>query len=151
MRPAPYSLIVCPSDYPHAEGLLAAFMPAVLAGVPLILPCLAGQGLPEGIGKDLLAALELAGAEECVLADGAAVLQGLSMLYASLGIGRLVLLEQPQGWKDLALWALERGMPVLSLKRERTAFSADAFHQGVWAWPELGPDWFRTRALTMTG
>ncbi len=41
MAPAPYTLLVCDSAYAFPSCLLAALMPAVLAGCPLILPCFA--------------------------------------------------------------------------------------------------------------
>lgn len=65
VAPSPYALLVCEASYAHPAALLAAVMPAILAGVEEILPCFVhcGDGAAMPPAAPLLAALELAGVE----------------------------------------------------------------------------------------
>ncbi len=165
--PMEYALIVCDASYPHASCFLAALMPAILAGVPTILPCLLLPDAPSEANcfpsseslafphknhtqgaapfphnAALLTAIELAGIE-----------QPYALPKATLHA--LVTHLAPQQKSGCILHVAE-GPPVLSfphtlLNRKATlashAFSADAAHADTWVWPELAPSQFRTRRM----
>ena len=120
--PADFALIVCAADYSHPTAFLAAIMPAVLAGVPAVLPLFIHRETP---GNDaspqsdtlpcfpLLAALELAGVERAFALDEAAALAALRELQTDRG--RLLFIgERPFG-DSLALYAHQSGMLFRSL------------------------------------
>lgn len=101
--PAPWALIVCDSDYPSPAALIAALMPAVLAGVSRILPCF----LPVGgdISSSLLATLELSGVEEAYAAEEGEVIALARTLTEADGKGRIILLGRASSFESLALFA----------------------------------------------
>lgn len=124
-NPAPYALVCCPADYAQPAALLAAVMPAVLAGVREVLPCLL---LPDGWSEDfspdceqqaapLLAAMELAGVERVFYATPQDAADLLDILGAMCTDGRLVLLGKSQGGSLLAAKAHEAGLNCRSLVR----------------------------------
>jgi hypothetical protein len=179
-RPAPWALVVCDAAYVSPAALLAAVMPAVLAGVDLVLPCLvrAEDDLAPLFLSPLLAALELAGLERAFSFSplDAAVL--LELLADEGGDGRLVLLGQGSYSANLAALAFELGVVSRFLTRPPRYFNKrlymtaeqrfddtaadgsidgddprdivlhlDTRYENIWIWPDLGPDWFRTRRL----
>ncbi len=181
--PARYALLVCKAKFCSPAALLATLMPALLAGVPEILPCFVRVKEEEAFAPDipaaLLGALELAGVERAFAASEAEVFALARLLPASEG--RVLLLGEPGFGEPLILHAHRSGLPCRSLVRPFLYFSErldapveqrfmeegsatagghgcedtgkglplrlDASHEDVWLWPELGPDWFRTRRM----
>lgn len=156
--PVPYALILCPVSHAHPAQLLAACLPAILANVPLIIPCLVVEGaqrvlakgaqsfLPESANA-LLAALELAGLEQTAVAGEAEVLECIALLHQDLGPGRIAVLGEPGFGDAFALAAYRLGASLFNGTAAQPAegtstFSVDAAHEGIWIWPDLGPDWF---------
>ena len=146
--PAPYALFFCDAEYDHPELLLAALMPAVLAGCPLILPCFIPTKADPA--TPLLAALELAGVE------GAFRLSPLeaAKLSAELGEtrrrGRVVVLGRPSVTDVVILDATRRDIPCREFFLDSEDFEADAAHSHIRILPDLGPDWFRNRRLRLS-
>jgi hypothetical protein len=152
-RPAPYALIFCPTDLGCPERLLAACLPPLLAGTPLVLPWffVPDKGSPKTPLGPLLAALELAGLEQAVLASGEDALKGLALFRKSAGLGRLVLLGSRIQSEAFVVQAHRLGLPCLALSGdEENVPLLDAAHQGVWVWTDLAPEWFFRRALSLT-
>lgn len=115
--PAPHALFVCDARYRHPAALLAAVMPALLAGVEEILPCFVQEEAEAVPSAPLLAAMELAGVERCFSAPAAGSEELFSLLQAENSQGRLVLLGTPPFGESLALAAHRRGGIIRSLLR----------------------------------
>lgn len=157
--PAPYALIFCPVDYESPARLLAACLPAVLAGVERIIPCFVtrgGMGSSTGMdgplpGDGLLAALELAGLEQAVCVSEAEALTAFSLLHTDLGIGRVLILGEAPFGEAFALAAHRLGIPSAGCRElpDQPVLTLDAAHAGVWIWPDIGPDWFRSSSLRL--
>ena len=163
-HPVSYAFICCPAGYAYPERLLAACLPALLAGVRYILPCIitsaeavlhSGSQTPAHRGgagvEGLLAALELAGLEQTVHASEQHVLEGLKLFNTVFGVGRLVVLGDAPLDENFALAAYRMGVPFAScaVNPGEAPLELDAAHAGVWAWPELGPDWYRSSTLRL--
>lgn len=119
--PVPYALVCCPAGYGQPAALLAAVMPAILAGVREILPCLI---LPDGESfsssheqqaAPLLVAMELAGVEKVYSATPQDAALLLDILCGTSADGRLVLLGKSSGGSLLAAKAHEAGLYCRSL------------------------------------
>jgi hypothetical protein len=152
--PAPYALILCPTDLNYPERLLAACLPPLLAGVELVLPWffVPAADSPRNPLFPLLAALELAGLEQAVLASGDEALSGLALMRETPGLGRLLVLGSRGLGEPFILCAHRLGLPCLALAGdEENPPSLDAAHEGVWVWPDLAPEWFLRRALALEG
>ncbi len=119
--PASCALFVCDAAYRHPAALLAAIMPALLAGVKEILPCFVSSSqnapspdwrLPHAF---LLAALELAGVEQAFHTSLPALEEFLRMFSAKHSNGRLVLLGDAPFGEDLLLRAHSENLRCRSL------------------------------------
>jgi len=153
--PAAYALLVCEASYPSPAAFIAALMPALLAGVSAVLPCFISAKDRAGISASLLGALELAGVERAFAASEAEVLALAGLLRpnsgGNSGGGRIVLLGGSGFAESLVLHAHRAGVLCRTLRSEDDADAVglcrDAAHKDVWFWPDLGPDWFRTRHM----
>ncbi|MDR2076382.1 MAG: hypothetical protein LBP61_05565 [Desulfovibrio sp.] len=153
-NPAPYALILCPTDLGHPDRLLAACLPPLLAGVDLVLPwfLVPPPGAPRTPLSPLLAALELAGLEQVVLASGDETLQGLVLMREALGAGRILFLGPRSQGESFVLAAYRLGVPCLALTGEEgDAPLLDSAHEGVWIWPDLAPEWFCRHKVALEG
>lgn len=109
-RPAPWAVILWDGAYAGPTRVLAALVPAMLAGVPDILACRVGNG--GEFPKPLLAAMELAGQElvaDCSPEEAADI---AAHCGAADSNGRLVLLGRNAAFDRIAAAALERGTEV---------------------------------------
>ena len=113
-HPAPYTLVVCAAAFPSPACFLAAAMPALLAGVGLVVPCFVGAAARPHAA--LVAATELAGLEDAVaLPDEEQVLPLLHALHGQGARGRLVVLGHAPLARAALAYAVEHGIPCLSL------------------------------------
>lgn len=139
-QPAPYALFLIEASYPHPTSLVAALMPALLAGVERILPCFImdanveqnaeSRQFPQHPGlhaavtfgggasaafpaPGLLAALELAGVEKSFAVTGEAVTSLLPELMENLGTGRLVYLGLNCLAEDTAAYVVQKNIPCM--------------------------------------
>lgn len=125
--PSPYALFICEASYASPAALLAALMPAVLAGVGNLLPCFvpdensgahgdtAGSDTCLPVAAPLLAALELAGVERAFCASTEQSEKLLSLLYEEEGPGCLVILGKGSFGHGPILAAHEKGLNSRSL------------------------------------
>ena len=110
--PASWTILVLDGVQTGPARMLAALMPAILAGVPDILVCRVVRDstpFPQG----LLAALELAGQErvmECGPEDALALVSSCCKQDAR---GRLILLGRDDVFAEVARMAAERDTPLL--------------------------------------
>ena len=111
-HPAPWALVLWDSAYAGPTRVLAALLPAMLAGVPNILACrVAGGG--RVFPRPLLAALELAG-QELVADCGPETAATLAArCCGDNAAGRLVLLGRETVFDQIARVAAEHGTPAL--------------------------------------
>ena len=124
-KPASYALVVCEAAYPSPACFLAAAMPALLAGVGLVIPCFVGGAghppaalAPLAPLAPLATATELAGLEEALaLPDEAQLLPLLQALHGHGAAGRLVVMGRKPLAREALVYALEQGIPCLSLTR----------------------------------
>ena len=137
-RPAEAAVIVCAADYRHPTAFLAAIMPAVLAGVRVVLPLFVppvdagyshGGGQAPDAGRKfalspdreappldpLLAALELAGVEQAYLLDEETALVLLQELQPETG--RLLLVGERPFAQNLVLHAHFAGLACRAFLR----------------------------------
>lgn len=112
-RPAETAVFVCAASYPHPAALLAAIMPAVLAGAARILPLFVASAAGAAVSPPLLAALELAGVERAFLPDEQSALDALRLLRPE----RLVLLGDDPFCGRLAALARELDLVFRSFSR----------------------------------
>lgn len=156
--PASYALVLCPVFHARPAQLLAACLPAILANVPMVVPCLIADN-PQGALPDsanaLLAAMDLAGLEQTLVVSEAEALEGMALLDRELGPGRVALLGSPGFGEAITLAAYRLGIPFFNgtavLPGNRTPMlSVDAAHEGIWIWPDLGPDWFCSSRLAVS-
>ncbi len=182
---APFALFLCPASYAHPVRFTAALMPAILAGVSLIVPVFvppvpappasvskdeasgvfpggdlafstatSSYGFPPGEKPEpgLLAALELAGVERSFAMSGEDVLELLSDFGSRHGTGRVVLLgggdASAFAWADALLARALRAGHGCAVLADASSLRLDAAHEGIWAWPDLEPCWFRARSLS---
>jgi hypothetical protein len=110
--PAAFALVVCSAAHPCPASLLAATLPALLAGAPLF-PCLL-PGPSDTLHAPLAAALELAGADPARIVPEAVLLHLLRRIVAP-SAGRIVLLGPPAPAPALAAYAHAEAVPCLSL------------------------------------
>lgn len=109
-RRAPWAVVMWDGAYAGAMRVLAALVPAMLAGVTDILACRVGGG--GAFPQPLLAAMELAGQElvaDCSPEDAAEI---AALCGAADTGGRLVLLGRNAAFDRIAAAALERGTDV---------------------------------------
>lgn len=153
--PAAFALIACPVDCASPAALLAALLPALLAGVRTLLPCFirpengdahaqksspapkkgravsslpgAPPGALPGLLPDapLLAALELAGVEEAFCLDAAQLADCLATLGPEAVRGRLLLLGQANFCRKAASQALSVGLVCRALPAPPLYFSLE--------------------------
>ena len=110
--PAPWALFLVGHAFTSPVRLLAALMPAVLAGVPDILVCRVREGAaPAPVVNAVLTSLELAGQE--TVADISPSEAGELVEYACghMDGGRLLFLGPFPGCERLFLSAVKRGFP----------------------------------------
>lgn len=126
--PVPYVLLLCESFYASPAALLAALLPALLAGVEPVLPCFVPTAKTDEdarpVWAPLLAALELAGVERAFYAREASIQEFFQGLGDRGPDGRLVLLGGPSFGQNIALEAHRKGVPCRSLTRPSRYFSA---------------------------
>lgn len=109
-RPAPWAVIMWDGEYAGATRVLAALLPAMLAGVPDILACRVALG--GEFPKPFLATMELAGQElvaDCSPEDAVDI---AALCCEANCNGRLVLFGVNAAFDRIAAAALERGTPV---------------------------------------
>lgn len=111
----PWVLLACDPVAVSGPELLAAALPALLAGTPRLLPCFLLSPREAEPPAPLLAALELAGVERVFAAGEAAVAELLEELEAAAPGGRLVLLGGCGFGRQLALAAHARAVHSLCL------------------------------------
>lgn len=112
VRPADWALILWDGRYSGWVRILAALLPAILAGVPNILACrLALPGaapFPAGV----LASMELAGQEQVAEMGRDEALVLLAECVRQSASGRVVLLGEDKNLDALASEAARLGLPV---------------------------------------
>lgn len=138
--PAPWALIVCDADYPSPAALVAAIMPALLAGVSQLIPCFLPVG--GGISAPLLASLELAGVEEAYAAEEGEAISLARALTEEKGKGRIVLLGRGSSFESLALFAHRADIHCRSLTGMPRYYSSRlcAVAEHCFDGPQYGPD-----------
>ncbi|MDR2161268.1 MAG: hypothetical protein LBO77_03915 [Desulfovibrio sp.] len=146
---AAYALILCPAEQDQAERLLAACLPAILAGVDMVLPCFLTKGAGRPPAGRMLAALELAGIERAVLVSEKEALRGLALLRGLPGAGRLVFLGPASQAEPFILAAHRLSLPCLAPAGAEPCLALDEAHAGIWVWPDLSPEWFCRRRLSL--
>lgn len=114
-KPAPFALFVCQASYTHPSALIAAVMPAILAGVDEILPVFVTDANTRLPAPPLMAAMELAGVERCFSCTQAEARTFLRLLCDELYGGRLILLGDPSFGEELVLAAHRKGLVCRSL------------------------------------
>ncbi|MDR0826366.1 MAG: histidinol dehydrogenase [Desulfovibrio sp.] len=144
--PAAFSLFVCESAYPSPPLCLAALLPALLSGAPLLF-CFIPSPDKKEPDPALLVALELAGVEKSYLLAETELLAELDKMGPPAHPGRMLLLGRAEIFAKLALFAHKQALPCLSLPRTPFAgFIADEEHKDFALWPDLSPAWFRSRS-----
>lgn len=117
-RPAPWALVLWDAAHAGPTRILAALMPAMLAGVPNILVCRvtadeSGKTEPSGpFPLPLLTALELAGQELAAECDSGTALHLVNACCEADPHGRLVLLGSAAVLDDAARVAASFGVPA---------------------------------------
>ena len=169
--PAPFTVVLCPTQFAPPACLVGALMPALCAGVPHVLPVFVGE--EACIHPHLLCTLELAGVEGASRLSLEAAEELLSTLCGGLGQGRLLVLG-PQGFGlSLLQAALGLNLPAMPLwggprttlleaegcsggKAGASAFphsgpfvQVDAANSSVWLWPGLEPQWFINKRVSL--
>lgn len=109
-RPASWAAIFLDEGFASPARLLAALLPAILAGVPEILVCRTADG--GEFPAPLLAALELAGQETVVQCSPDEILTLLAECCNADSRGRLVFLGGASVFDRAAAMARENGTPV---------------------------------------
>lgn len=141
--------VVCDDSYPWAEGLLAALMPALVAGAR---PDVLFRRRHGAVSPFLLTALELAGVEEARLLPDADILDFFRR--SASGDGRLVLIGEDFFGGELVLEAHRRGLLCRSLvglpsgSPDAAMGDGSGANSSVFFWPHLAPSWFRQRSRT---
>ncbi len=135
-RPVPWTMVLWDAAYAGPTRVLAALMPAMLAGVPNILACRVLPGANGKGGKDgpgvfpapLLAALELAGQElaaECVSGVALDVVEACCEADAR---GRLVCLGRAAVLDEVCRAAASFGVPAYRMAAPvRIGIAASSF------------------------
>lgn len=123
--PAPFAVLACECSYPSAAAYLAVLLPALLAGVPRVLPCFI---TPQNSGAKpdhaLLAASELAGLPRVFAASEEEALALPGLLSACGSGGRLVALGGSGFGETLALAAIRSGLACRVLNSPPVYFNA---------------------------
>ncbi len=112
---ADFACILWDEESAGPTRLLAALMPAVLAGVPHILACRVHGGRASAFPAPVLAALELAGQEltaDCGMDALRDLAEHLGGLRRQGRTGRIVALGQNRFTADVAAMALEASIPA---------------------------------------
>ncbi|MDR3073476.1 MAG: hypothetical protein LBV01_01965 [Deltaproteobacteria bacterium] len=116
LRPADWAIIAWDADYAGPTRILAALLPAILAGVPAVLACrVVAEGISSPFPPAVLAALELAGQELVAVCSPQ---EALALVRASCGMagsGRIALLGGDESLDRLAEAAREKGAPCRRL------------------------------------
>lgn len=114
-RPADWAVVMWDPACAGASRILAALLPAMLAGVPNILACCAAEGGKAVLPPSILAALELAGQELVAVLPPEDILTLVSHCcepgMSSRVAGRLVLLGAHPAFSDAARIAAGRDTP----------------------------------------
>lgn len=115
--PALYALFFCEPGLSSPAALLAALMPALLAGVDTVLPCFATEQNTDSEGPPaaFLGALEQSGIERAFIADEGAVCELAALLHSWSARGRIVVLGGAGFGEKLILFAHRNGIPCSSL------------------------------------
>lgn len=134
-RPAPWVLVMWDGAYASPSRILAALIPAMLAGVSEILACRVTDGPQFGAGAfpaPVLAALELGGQE---LVAGCGAEEALALVAHCCGEdprGRLVFLGTDRVFERAALLAAEHGTPCRRMAGSvRIGIAASTFPRPV--------------------
>ncbi|MDR2800753.1 MAG: hypothetical protein LBB52_05735 [Desulfovibrio sp.] len=164
--PAAFALFACEAAHAGAPLCLAALLPALLAGAPVLFCFVPGRKpFPS---PRLLTALELAGVEKSYLAPEAEILRVLRKTGSGCRGGRAVLLGHPEDSAGIAAFAHANAMPCLSLTHAppllvirgglmpspgkepgAPSLTVDADHADFRLWPGLDPGWFRERSFAL--
>ena len=126
--PAPFALMACDPAYCSPSAMLAALLPALLAGVETVLPCFTAtdeEGCPE-VFPPLLGALELAGVERGFAAPESRVEALFADMVELFGHGRLIILGGERFADKLALSAHRAGVPCCSLTNALLYYNSGA-------------------------
>lgn len=113
VRPADWAIVFFDENYAAPTRLLAALLPAALAGVPEILACrVTSQKGAKPFAPAVLASLELAGQELCAELDGARALTLLKDCHAASARGRAVILGGVETLAPLGVFAQDAGLMI---------------------------------------
>lgn len=113
MRPADWAIVFFDEDYAAPARVLAALLPAMLAGIPDILACRVVSGAAAApLSPAVLTALELAGQELCAEFDGPGALALFRDCHAASPRGRAVILGGAGSLAPLESFARDVGLPV---------------------------------------
>lgn len=148
-EPAPWALFLLGQDFVSPARLLAALMPAVLAGVPNILVCRVRGGVtPATMPAAILAALELSGQELVADLTPRDARKLVEHVCEHMVKGRILFLGSFLGWDALLLAAsraghlcrIEHDTPRIAVSPAALPFygeEADATPDGAF-WPSFG-------------
>lgn len=111
MRPADWAIVFFDEDHAAPTRLLAALLPAALAGVPEILACrvVSKKGV-QPFATAVLASLELGGQELCAEVDASQALALLKDCHAASPRGRVVILGGAESLAPLGVFARGAGL-----------------------------------------
>lgn len=147
--PASFVLLVCDDSYSSAGRLLAALVPALLAGS---LPVVIFRNKSGQVNPALLTALELAGIEDALLLDEAGIFDFFCAKCQGDPAGRLILIGESPFGEALILEAHRAGVLCRSLFSPPVVASVDTVGATgatdpdlLFFWPQLEPGWFRVQ------
>ena len=125
VRPAEWMILFFDAEYAAPTSILAAFLPAMLAGVSDILVCrVVGEKGAQAVAPTVLASLELAGQELCVELDAQRALALLKDCHAASLRGRAIFLGASEQLDFLGAYARSAGIRVRSMA-EPTRIAVD--------------------------
>ena len=126
-QPAQWALVLWDAQCPSPARILAALMPAILAGVPHILACQVATGGAGAVPPPVLAALELAGQETAASIDAQETMRLLNTLAATKEPGRIALLGSAPWVAEALAVARDHAIPAWSAAPPRIALCPSAF------------------------
>lgn len=117
VSPRPWAMFIFDEEYASAPGLVAAFMPAILAKVPNILPCILSRRSGCSVSEPVSAVLELLGLEDVYGLNYYEVVKLVQGLVGRTGAdsGAVVLLGSNSFFADIAGQCLQHRLPTMTL------------------------------------
>lgn len=113
-QPVQWTLLLWDEACPSPARILAALMPAILAGVPHILACQVSSDSAAVVPSPVLAALELAGQEAVASLGGGETLHLIASLAATREPGRIAALGSAPWVADVLSAARTHNIPAWS-------------------------------------